>query len=90
MSFWTFIITLGNDEECCFLKKFGFSYRVKNVNNECFVYYAVSIHYLYVSEIQLYFSSSEEINIGIKGQKGRQIDETEEDKGLIEGREMED
>ena len=77
-------------EECCFLKKFGFSYRVKNVNNECFVYYAVSIHYLYVSEIQLYFSSSEEINIGIKGQKGRQIDETEEDKGLIEGREMED
>ena len=31
-----------------------------------------------VSEIQLYFSSSEKINIGIKGPKGRQK-ETEED-----------
>ena len=51
--------------------------------------YNESIQYLYVSEIQLYFSSSEEINIGIKGQKGRQKD-AEEDKGRMEGREMED
>ena len=28
-----------------------------------------------VSEIQLYFSSSEKINIGIKGPKGRQAEE---------------
>ena len=47
-----------------------------------------SIHYLYVSEIQLYFSSSEEINIGIKGPKGRHFLKAE-DKGQIEGREME-
>jgi hypothetical protein len=38
-----------------------------------------SIHYLYVSEIRLYSSSSEEIKIGIKGPKGRQ--EETEDKG---------
>ena len=44
---------------------------------------------MYVSEIHLYFSSSEEINIGIKGPKGRQKEE--DDKGLkLEGREMED
>ena len=55
--------------------------KIKHVNNECFVQ---SIHYLYVSEIQLYFSSLEEINIGIKGQKGRQKEE--DDKGLkLEG-----
>ena len=47
-----------------------------------------SIHYLYASEIQLCFSSSEEINIGIKGPKGRQ--KVAEDKGPLEGREMEE
>ena len=47
-----------------------------------------SIHYLYVSEIQSYFSSLEEINIGIKGPKGRQK-ETEDKGREMEGREIE-
>ena len=43
---------------------------------------------MYVSEIQSYFSSLEEINIGIKGPKGRQK-ETEDKGREMEGREIE-